>query len=429
MITRRIVLSLSAAAVAAGLALGTAFAQSGGGSATQTWTTVFKSSISIEGLTLDDDGNLYVPQRAASAGADCSIVRISSTGGANQEGVVVAKMNDPCNPAGLAFGPDGRLYLTGFGLENTTNTNNIGVVRPRATGPTPEAELFATGTLGGNGLAFDEDGNLYVSDGVTNLGRVFRLGPAGGAATVLFRVPPMTNSGGGRTEEPVAPANTGRCPAGDRRQRPRVRPRRHALRRGYGSRRALARRVQPERRGPHVDGLRHHVPDRHALPGGALRPAPGTRRRRRHRARPQPQRVGGRERAERDRRGRPPGRRDGVLPQPGRRRQPAERRAARGPDEPRARRAEALHDELGPQPAGQLPELGRRSCDGDRSGREGVLSRPAARFRRSATAGRRRRRRRLTAEGAPVRPARPSQGSSTPAAPKLSRTIDPGAYP
>ena len=66
---RSVALTLGVAAVAAGLVLGTAFGQDQGGSATKTWTTVFKSPISIEGLTLDDRGNLYVPQRGGAAGA------------------------------------------------------------------------------------------------------------------------------------------------------------------------------------------------------------------------------------------------------------------------------------------------------------------------------------------------------------------------
>jgi sugar lactone lactonase YvrE len=197
---RKLRLALPLAVVAgAVLAIGTALGHEKPGSTEKTWTTVFASPLSIEGLTLDDEGNLYVPQRGGAAG--CSIVRIDAEGGAGQAGVTMARMNPPCNPAGLAFGPDGRLYLTGFGAAG----DEIGVVLPNAASP-PVATGFATGTPGANGVAFDEDGNLYVSDGGQAQGRVFRVGPSGGAATVLFRVPPMANGVGvGRQNQSLQP--------------------------------------------------------------------------------------------------------------------------------------------------------------------------------------------------------------------------------
>ena len=201
------VLAVATASLVAGAALGHG---KPGPPKPASWTTVFASPISIEGLTADRKGNVYVPQRGGAAG--CTIVRIDADGDANQAGVVVARMNPPCNPAGVAFGPDRRLYLTGFGAAG----DEIGVVTPSDANPAspPVATGFATGTPGANGVAFDEDGNLYVSDGGTAQGRVFRVGPSGGAATVLFRVPTMANTVGvGRQNQSLQPTATGLPPA------------------------------------------------------------------------------------------------------------------------------------------------------------------------------------------------------------------------
>src|SRR3954469_10966937 len=66
------------------------------------WTTVFKPppGVGIEGLTADRRGNLYTPGRGV---APCPVFKVG-TG-------VVGTIPGPCNPAGLAFGPDGRLYI------------------------------------------------------------------------------------------------------------------------------------------------------------------------------------------------------------------------------------------------------------------------------------------------------------------------------
>ena len=201
----RLALPSLAALALASLAVGTALGSGKPGStpAAADWKTVFASPISIEGLTLDRKGDhLYVPQRGGAAG--CSIVRIDPEGSPGQAGVTVAKMNPPCNPAGLAFGSDQRLYVTGFGAAG----DEIGVVTPSDANPAspPVVTGFATGTPGANGVAFDKNGNLYVSDGGTAQGRVFRVGPGGGPATILFRVPTMANSVGvGRQNQALQP--------------------------------------------------------------------------------------------------------------------------------------------------------------------------------------------------------------------------------
>ena len=197
----RLAAGAATAAAVAALAIGSA---TGGGKpgtapASASWTTVLKSTLGIEGLTGDDAGNLYVAARGG--GASCPVWRVDSGGPANQAPVTVGSIAPPCNPSGITFGADGRLYVTGAGAAG----DQVAVLRPDAAAP-PVATIFATGTPGANGLAFDRDGNLYASDGGTAQGRVFRVGPPGGAATELFRVPPMANSVGvGRVNSTLQP--------------------------------------------------------------------------------------------------------------------------------------------------------------------------------------------------------------------------------
>ena len=102
---------------------------------------------------------------------------------ARRTSAVVGNLPGPCNPAGLAFGPDGRLYIADSG--------RIMVLRPDAGAP-PTATVFATGVPGSNGVAFDRRGDLWVTDGGTAQGRVWRIG-RDGVPQEVFRVQPLAN--------------------------------------------------------------------------------------------------------------------------------------------------------------------------------------------------------------------------------------------
>ena len=137
-----------------------------------TWTTVFKGTMAgIEGLTGDNHGNLYVAERGGGSNP-CPVWKIAAATGATTQ---VGFVPGPCSPSGLAFGRDGRLYVTGG---NSPALDQIDVLRPGDA--TTEATVFATGVAQANGIAFDKSGNLWATDGNNKAGIVYRVGPAGG---------------------------------------------------------------------------------------------------------------------------------------------------------------------------------------------------------------------------------------------------------
>jgi sugar lactone lactonase YvrE len=142
------------------------------------FTTVFKSPAGIEGLTADRSGNLYVAGRGDPS---CPVTRVPAGGGTP---VLVGSIPAPCGPSGLTFNAAGRLFIA--------SNDTVVALTPDAANP-PTATVFATGVPGANGLAFDPDGNLWISDGVTAQGRVWRVGPGGGAGVEVFRVQPLAN--------------------------------------------------------------------------------------------------------------------------------------------------------------------------------------------------------------------------------------------
>ena len=146
-----------------------------------TFSTLITTPRAIEGLTGDNRGNLYVGTRNDPAG--CSVYRINID---TPSLVVVGTVPATCSTLGLAFDRAGMLYVT--------NADRIYRFLPNATTP-PVADLFATGVPGANGVAFDRDDNLWVSDGGSGVGRVWRVDPAG-TPVEMFRIPPLVNTAG-----------------------------------------------------------------------------------------------------------------------------------------------------------------------------------------------------------------------------------------
>src|SRR3972149_3984124 len=137
-----------------------------------------------EGIAADGDGNLYLSM------ASGEIKKVTPNGDAS----TFAQLPSPGDGfvTGVAFGTDGDLYVA-FGSMQP-DTHGIWRVSPEG-----DAEQFASldsATLP-NGLAFDSDGNLYVSDSFG--GQVLKVTP-GGQVSVWSNAPELAGPA-----EPVAP--------------------------------------------------------------------------------------------------------------------------------------------------------------------------------------------------------------------------------
>lgn len=143
-------------------------------------TTLYKSPLGMTGLTGDSASNLYVAGQGG--GSPCPVRRIATPSGA---ATVVGTIPAPCTPLGITFDANGNLFIA------DTGTATIWELTPNDQSP-PMATAFATGLPGAAGIAFDAAGRLWVTDGTTGQGRVWRVAPDGGV-TESFRVQPLAN--------------------------------------------------------------------------------------------------------------------------------------------------------------------------------------------------------------------------------------------
>src|SRR3954452_1511323 len=111
------------------------------------------------GLAFDEEGNLYVGDRSG------TIFKISP----DRQIFVFATLEPSIAAYHLAMGPDGFLYVTG-----PTTSSFDSVYRISQEG---EVEVFYRGLGRPQGMAFDEDGRLYVAASISGRKGVVRIYP------------------------------------------------------------------------------------------------------------------------------------------------------------------------------------------------------------------------------------------------------------
>ena len=152
----------------------------GGGSPTTLAVLPFDS----ESLTVDPATQTLYTAEAPDAAGDCVVRSITMSGVVSFVGLV-PKPAGACAPRGLEF-RGGRLYIADQG----TGSNGWVFEMDPATGA---ATTFASGVAGANGIAFDDTGNLWITDALRGLGRVYKRDVSSGVAQEMFRVPPVSN--------------------------------------------------------------------------------------------------------------------------------------------------------------------------------------------------------------------------------------------
>jgi len=122
---------------------------------------------------VDAQGNIYVTLSGGrGAQTPVSVFRITRTPAGTFESRPFVR--EILNPTGLAFGPDGHLYISSRAEGTIYRVSPAGSV-----------ETFAEGLGIATGIAFDPEGALYVGD---RSGTIFKIRPARSAGSPPFRI-------------------------------------------------------------------------------------------------------------------------------------------------------------------------------------------------------------------------------------------------
>lgn len=155
-------------------------------------------TVIVESIAADSKGMLYVCDRVSG-----NVWRIDPK---NPKLVVVGKVEErevagkkvKADASGIVFNQEGDLFIASGPFKEVLR------IRNRSLDPDKPgvAQTFATNTDGANGVAFDRDGNLYVSGGRNGL--IYRTGREGGKAQVVAQITAYTRTlPDGKTQQAI----------------------------------------------------------------------------------------------------------------------------------------------------------------------------------------------------------------------------------
>ena len=160
-----------------------------------TFTTLLTAPLTTVGLAGGKDGKLYTAGRNSGSNL-CPVWRIDPGSPSLVEvGHIPAAPSGDCIANGLALNTAGDLFVA------EAASGRVYKLTPDPVSP-PMATVFGTSVPGEPGalaIAFDKQGNLWVTEGnvapVSPIqGRVWKIPPTGGQRVEQFRVPPLLNT-------------------------------------------------------------------------------------------------------------------------------------------------------------------------------------------------------------------------------------------